>query len=89
MLVMQVWGDAFGRPTGWDGQFIVAFDFEAFGGQGEGRFTPDIAKARRFETMEAVHGFYNTVPLCQPLRIDGRPNKPLTSTNWQVFDPDL
>lgn len=87
-VVMQLCGDALGNATPWDGQFLVSFDFEADGGLGEGTFSPDIAKARRFDGMAEIGAFYRTVPACAPLRVDGRPNRPLTATNWKIFDPE-
>lgn len=82
-IVMKLCGDALGRPTPYDGQYLRAFDFEAHGGQGEGDFTPDLTKAKRFPSMIEAHEFYKTVPACRPLRPDLKPNRPLTSTNWE------
>lgn len=81
-VVMRVCGKADGSPTPHDGQYLKAFDFEAHGGQGEIVMTPNLAEARRFPTFADAITFWKTVPECKPLREDGRPNRPLTATNW-------
>ena len=82
-VVMKLWGDALGRPTPGDGQYLKAFDFEADDGRGLIDMTPDIAEAKRFPVFVDALTFYKSVPECRPLRPDGEPNRPLTATNWQ------
>lgn len=80
---MVLRGDARGNATPYDGQFLASFDFEAHGGRGEITTTPDEAQAKRFATAVEAFAFYRTSPTCRPLRADGKPNRPLTATNWE------
>ena len=83
--VMRLCGDARGNPIpGFDGQFLLSFDFEAFDGEGNGDFTPRRECAMKFETAGHALEFIRCVPACKPIRDDGLPNRPLTSTNWSI-----
>lgn len=70
--------------TPYDGQFLKAFDFEAHDGQGLIDLTDKIEDAMRFADLAEAVNFRNRSPECQPLRPDGHPNRPLTSTNWEL-----
>lgn len=83
-VVMILLGDAMGRATGFDGQYLKDFDFEAHDGIGSATMTPDLAEAKVFGSMAEAIAFYKTSPKCRPWRADRRPNRPLTATNWQI-----
>jgi hypothetical protein len=85
-LVMILRGDAFGRPTGHDGEYLRDFDFEAYGGVGLIDVTPDITKAKQFADLAEALEFRNRQPRCAPTREDGKPNRPLSATTWE-FKP--
>lgn len=68
------------------GQYLESFDFEAYNGQGYGTFTYDQADALRFPSQAAAMAFWNTQSKTQPLRYDGRPNKPLTALSC-IIEP--
>lgn len=72
------------QSTAFDGQYLRDFDFEANDGRGEIDMTPDLAEAKRFPTLADAVAFRNRVPECKPLREDGKPNRPLTATHWQL-----
>lgn len=84
--VIKVIAFANGRRCPIAGQYLVRFDFDAHGGIGFGEFTKDIAKAKRFPDAGAVGEFWKTVSKVQPVREDGKPNRPLTSTTIQVVE---
>lgn len=87
-IVMRLCGQAtmFGTaPTPFDGQFLLSFDFEADGGRGLIDMTTDQDQAKRFADMAEAVAFYQTSPKCKPVRDDGRPNRPLTATNWEFL----
>lgn len=86
--VMKLCGDAHGRALAKDGWYLEDFDFEAHDGLGLITMTPRISEAKRFEDFGAAIAFWRTSPVCKPLREDGKPNRPLTSTNWTFLDPD-
>lgn len=83
-VVMILRGDALGNPTPCDGQYLKAFDFEADDGRGEIDMTPDLADAMQFPHIGHALAFRNRVPVCRPRREDGQPNRPLSSTTWEV-----
>jgi hypothetical protein len=85
-VIMQLAGDADGNPLPADGQFLMDFDFEFDNGIGEIRMTDDPDKAKQFADLKEQREFWLTSPKCRPLRPDGEPNRPLTSTNWIVAD---
>lgn len=88
-VVMRLWGQPTGLgqivPTPFDGQYLKAFDFEAHDGQGLIDMTADPAEAKRFADMAEAIAFYQRSPVCRPLRPDGKPNRPLTATNWEFL----
>jgi hypothetical protein len=73
-----------GLPCPIAGQWLHSFDFEHSEGRGFGVFTKDITEAKTFESLEAALKFWNTVSAVNPLRPDGRPNKPLTATTCEI-----
>lgn len=83
-VVMILRGRANGQETEFDGQFLKAFDFEAGDGEGMIDMTPDVDQARHFADLGEALEFRNRQPECKPLRYDGLPNRPLTSTHWEV-----
>jgi hypothetical protein len=86
MKVIRVAGFANGDPCPLDGQWIESFDFEAFGGQGFGSFTRDKRKAMQFADVGEAFAFWRTRSRRRPLRPDGKPNRPLTSTHVVIED---
>lgn len=82
-VVMILSGMPDGRSTGRDGQYLRDFDFEAGDGRGMIALTSDIKKAKRFRNGMDAFQFYQRTPQCKPIREDGKPNRPLTATNWE------
>lgn len=83
-VAMKLCGRADGVPLPADGQYLKEFDFEANDGIGEITMTPNIADAMHFPDIGAQFEFYKRSPKCRPVRWDGKPNRPLTSTNWEI-----
>lgn len=82
-VVMILRGDAFGRATGFDGQYLRDFDFEAHDGVGLIDMTTDLQQAKQFEDLAEAITFRGRSPICRPEREDGQPNRPLTATTWE------
>lgn len=61
------------------GQYLLSFDPDGFQGAGVVRWTPDVRRARRFETAMEVLSCWHTVSTVHPVRDDGKPNRPLTA----------
>jgi hypothetical protein len=59
--------------------YLKSYDIEAHGGRGEVLTTYDINKALRFDSQAAAMLAWKTQSKVQPLRDDGRPNRPLTA----------
>ncbi len=82
---MRLWEMPSGQtPEG--GQYLRDFDFEAHNGRGEITLTRDAAEAMRFPDSAAAFAYYRRSPECRPIRADGKPNRPLTATNWEFLD---
>lgn len=82
MIIMELAGRPDGGTTAYDGQFLKDFDFEANDGRGSIQTTTKIEEAKRFNSIAEAFDFYRQSPSCKPLRPDGKPNRPLTATNW-------
>ncbi len=62
------------------GQYLEIYQPQAFDGRGAMRWTPDLDKAKRFPTVEALLTEWKLVPTNHPIRLsDGQPNRPLTA----------
>jgi hypothetical protein len=71
-------------PCPYAGQYLEWFDPKADPDEGEiGGFTPDIAKAKRFEKMIDATSFYMSPRVDAAgnpvMRADGKPDRPLTA----------
>ena len=77
--VLRIWS-----PPELEGQYLQAFDFEAFGGKGFGEFTHDLTLAKRFPNPAAASAYWQTQSTTTPLRLDGKPNRPLTASTVEI-----
>lgn len=75
-----------GAPCPIAGQYLQSFDFDAHDGRGFGVYTRDPAKAMRFPDLTAAVEFWRTQSKARPIRADGKPNRPLTSTTVTFED---
>jgi hypothetical protein len=64
-------------------RYLRAFYPDRHGGRGEIFFTDDPAEARKFDSFTAVMECWKTQSKVRPLRLDGRPNRPLTAFTIQ------
>lgn len=62
-----------------EGEYLLSCDFEAYGGRGSVVWTALPERALRFPSVEKAMRFVRTVPKCNPVRPDGKPNRPLTA----------
>ena len=72
-------GLAFGDDDRSVGQYLAAFDADAYSGRGLIRWTHDKARAMRFADFEAAAECWKRQSAVRPLRPDGQPNRPLTA----------
>lgn len=82
---LLVVGFANGAPCPIAGQFVQTFDFAAENGRGYGTFTANASEAMKFADQGEALEFWKTQSKTAPLRPDGQPNRPLTSTTVQII----
>lgn len=73
--VIKAVGYANGEPCPFAGQYLVSYDPDAPAAD----FAWDKDKAKRFPDLEAALAEWNQVCGTDPVREDGKPNKPLTA----------
>jgi hypothetical protein len=94
-VVIQVVGLINGGVTGFDGQYVVEFDpsrdgREPLTGQvmmAHLRTTPNLDEATRYTSTEAFE-LWRSVDPRNPVRPDGRPNRPFTAFSISVSTPE-
>jgi hypothetical protein len=90
-LVLTLVELASGRPSPFDGQYLKEYDPNRDGETPDGDLllahivtTPDIEEAMKFESMQEVHKIWTRVDDRDPIRPDGKPNRPLTAFTIQA-----
>jgi hypothetical protein len=85
-LVIQILGLADGSPTVFDGQYLKEYDPNRDGVDPSGQpmlahvaCTDDPAAALHFEDAGEAHRVWTLVDQRDPVRPDGKPNRPLTA----------
>ena len=66
------------------GAFLEAYDPDYKNGRGMVYWTNDVSKAMTFPRIMDALECYQQVSILKPMRIDGRPNRPLTSCTVTV-----
>lgn len=61
------------------GSYLQSYDPDANGGRGDAVWTNDPANARRFDSPVDAWECWRQTSTVQPLRADGKPNRPLTA----------
>jgi hypothetical protein len=78
-VTLKIVGRASGEPTIHDGRYVIACDVDANGGRGELLTVSDRRLAAGFDDAPAALEYWQRVSQVDPLRDDGRPNRPLTA----------
>jgi hypothetical protein len=87
--VIRILGDGLGRPTVFDGQFVVEYDPDGMTRIDRTTtllcrlLTGPIGAAKRMTFVEA-HALWTAVSKEKPVREDGQPNRPLTAFNVSI-----
>jgi hypothetical protein len=79
MIAIKILCDALGNKTPYDNMFVKSFDPDAMCGRGKVVATPHVEEALQFESTTEAHRFWAQASTVQPLRTDGKPNRPLTA----------
>lgn len=66
------------------GDYLEWSDPDARFGRGDDRWTPDVAKAKRFPSFEAATACWKAQSKLVPRRTDGKPNRPMTAYNVSI-----
>jgi len=85
MYVIKVHGFATGEPCEVAGMYVLSFDFDADDGVGMGVFTDELDLAKKFDAPSEAVNFWQSVSTVRPLREDGKPNRPLTSSSVEII----
>lgn len=81
---IKIVGFANGKPCSEAGSYIKNFDAEAYPGRGSVLLTWSADEAKRFNNQKQAFEFWQTQSKKEPIRPDGRPNRPLTAYNVTV-----
>lgn len=85
-FVMKVWGLATGQPFPYAGQFLEWFDPDIPDAADiMFRFTADLDKAKRYASAVELLDEWRRVRKPDPVRPDGKPNRPLTAFTVEVL----
>ena len=87
-IVIRCCGFAGGKPCPHAGEYLKSFDHEAYDGQGYGEFSPRLSDAMRFKDFGEALEFYRKSPIAQPLRSDGKPNRPMTAMHAEFTETE-
>lgn len=86
MKVIKIVGGANGIQTPHDGRYLFSYNPDTVYGDLAMVSTPSIAKARRFVDLSDAHELWAAVSQRQPVRPDGRPNRPLTGLTIEIVE---
>jgi len=78
-VVIMAVGFANGQYCSHEGQWVQSFDHDAYNGRGFGMFTNEIEKAIQFKDLEEAMTFWKKQSSINPIREDGKPNRPMTA----------
>jgi hypothetical protein len=81
-LLLRIVARADGARTEFDGQFIKAWDFDA----ATLDTTMDPRAARHFANAAEALGAWRSVHEANPVRPDGKPNRPLTAFTVEIVN---
>ena len=79
VTVIRAEAFANGAPCPHAGMWLKTFDHNAYGGLGYGVYTRDPRKALHFANVGEALTFWTRQSDVNPIRPDGKPNKPLTA----------
>ena len=77
-------GEVFFTARSMEGMWLVRCDVDAYDGRGKLDTTVDPNNAARFATMAEAMLYYRRQSSVQPLRADGKPNRPLTAYSVSI-----
>lgn len=91
MTVLMKCYDIGETPEGFesaDGRYLKSMDFDANNGWGDAVFTDNTDEAMIFKSPQEALGFWSTQSKIEPLRPDGKPNKPMTAFTVELVLKD-
>lgn len=88
MFLVKALGFARDKPCSFAGQFLEWYDPDADENGPIAAWTSDLDKAKKFETTEDALAEWHRVRTVDPVRPDGKPNKPLTAISIEIVPID-
>jgi hypothetical protein len=82
LKVIRILGMVNGMPTDADGSYIADYDAES----DKLTVNPNIEYAKKFADLTEAMELWKTTSPTQPVRDDGKPNRPLTVYNIEVTE---
>ena len=84
-FVIQLRDDAI-YPASEPECYLKAYDPDAHAGRGAVESTSWLSRALKFQTREEAFEFWRQPSTVQPLRADGKPNRPLTAFTVTIME---
>jgi hypothetical protein len=84
MVVMKLIGLVTGEPTDLDGGFLLTYTPDGHDGRGFAEVTRNVALAKRYATGREAMEDWARVSATHPVRVDGKPNRPLSAFTVEV-----
>lgn len=78
-VVLVCAGFPSGNSCAVEGQYLMAYDPDAYDGRGDATFTRDVRSAMKFDSVAQALELWTASPKVRPVREDGKPNRPLTA----------
>lgn len=85
MNVIKIIESSSGMPTPHDGRYLASYNPDTEYGTLEMATTDDLSQAMRFVDANAVFRFWMSVSELQPVRPDGKPNRPITFLSVEII----
>lgn len=87
-VLLRIVGFANKAPCPMVGQFLKAYNLDAYDGQGEAEFTANPKLALHFLSVADAMMAIREASTVNPIREDGKPNRPLTCSHWEILEVD-
>jgi hypothetical protein len=68
------------------GKYLRSYDPEAHGGAGHVEVTAELEHAQRFPSLLEAMELWKAVPANNPVRLDGKPNRPLSAYSVEIME---
>ena len=88
MISLKIVERADGTAVPFAGEYVKENHVDAYDGRGYLETTPDVRKAKKFQTATQALNYWKKQSTVQPMRPDGKPNRPLTAFTVEIANHD-